>query len=316
MQALSAPVPRTNARASGLRRAPRIIRAVVLATLLGSTAAIGLAQAAPVQAIDDSARVVRLAQPARRIVTLAPHAAELVFEVGAIEQLVGVSAFSDFPPQAKGLPVVGNAHGLDLERILALKPDLVIAWTSGNRTSEIEALERAGLTVYRSDPDSLDEIATSLERLGILTGHPRQGATQAEHFRQKLFQLEKTYSEKRPVRVFYQAWDMPLMTIGGSQLISSVIRLCGGRNIFADLRAPSPMVSKEAVIAADPEVIVVASDAGQNAEELSIWKDWPRMTAVKRGQFVVLDPATITRATKRILIGAQSLCEALASARS
>lgn len=306
-----------NARTRGRRlNAPRFVRTATLAWLVGSAAAIGLAQAAAVQAIDDSARVVRLAQPARRVVTLAPHAAELVFDVGAIGQLVGVSAFSDFPPQVKGLPVVGNARGLDLERILALRPDLIIAWTSGNNASEIEALERAGLTVYRSDPDSLEEIATSLERLGLLTGHARQGATRAKLFRQKVFRLGKTYSERRAVRVFYQVWDKPLMTIGGSHLISSVIRLCGGRNIFAGLRAPTPMVSEEAVIAANPEVIVVASDVGRNAEALSVWKDWPRITAVRRHQFVLLDPATITRATERILIGAQSLCEALAQARS
>lgn len=288
----------------------------VLAGLLLGTIGLGVAHASPLEVVDDSARVVRLAHPAKRLVTLAPHAAELVFEVGATSQLVGVSEFSDFPPEVKNLPRVGNARGLDLERILALKPDLVIAWSSGNNAGEIEALERAGLVVYRSDPQSLEQIASSLERLGILTGHAREGAAKAVEFRKKVRQLETRYSQKRSVRVFYQVWDKPLMTIGGSHLISSVIRLCGGENIFGALGSPTPLVSKEAVIAADPEVMVVASDVGRGGEELSMWNDWPRITAVRRHQFVVLDPATITRATSRILIGAQKLCEALESTRS
>jgi len=303
-------------RAEILQCLRRPALAAVLVGLLSGSFGLGVAHASPLAVLDDSGRLVRLAHAAKRLVTLAPHAAELVFEVGAARQLVGVSEFSDFPSEVQNLPKVGNARGLDLERILALKPDLVIAWSSGNNTGEIEALERAGLIVYRSDPQSLEQIASSLERLGILTGHASEGAAKAAEFRKKVTQMQALYSQKRSVRVFYQVWNNPLMTIGGSHLISSVIRLCGGKNIFAALDSPTPIVSKEAVIAADPEVIVVASDVGRGAEELSMWNDWPRITAVRRHRLVVLDPATITRATSRILIGAQKLCEALESTRS
>jgi iron complex transport system substrate-binding protein len=273
------------------------------------------ADAAPLEVRDDSGRSVHLALPAQRIVSLAPHATELVFAVGAGAELVAVSAFSDYPAGAQSLPQVGGAQGIDLERIARLRPDLVIAWTSGNSPQELEAIERLGIPVFRSDPHSLEAVAENLEELGVLTGHAPTGAQAAANFRARIAALRRRYQGRARVKVFYQVWNKPLMTVGGTHLISHVIELCGGQNIFGDLDALAPTVDAEAVITRDPEVIAVASDLGRGSEELALWQEWPRLAAVARHHFVILDPALITRPTPRIADGASLLCEDLERAR-
>lgn len=263
---------------------------------------------------DDAARQVHLAAPARRIVSLAPHLTEDLFEVGAGSAVIAVSAYSDHPVEATRLPNVGGLSGLDVERIAALKPDLVVAWRSGTPEAQLAALEQLGIPVFRSEPKSLDDIATTLERLGRLTGHAAEGEARATRFRRRLAEL-RTRDARPPVRVFYQVWNPPLMTVGRPHVITEAIALCGGRNVFADLPALAPTVDPEAVVAADPEWIVTTDETGTRAVDLAQWKRWPTVSAVKHDRFLFLPASLITRHTSRMLDGIAELCATIRPTR-
>jgi len=265
---------------------------------------------------DDSGREIRLKAPARRIVTLAPHATEILYAAGAGEWLVGTVEFSDYPPAAKKVPRVGSYERLDLEAISALKPDLVIAWETGNPAGQVEKLKALGLTVYASQPNRMEDIAAQLERFGQLAGSEAAAGVAAGQFRQRLENLRRGNAQKPPVRVFYEIWTAPLMTVGGPQIISDAIRLCGGENVFGHLSQMSPTVSVEAVLEANPEAIVATGMGDARPEWLNDWNKWARMTAVKRGNLFHINPDILQRHTPRILDGAEQLCADLDIARS
>ncbi len=264
---------------------------------------------------DDTGQEVRLKAPARRIVTLAPHAAESLFAAGAGDRLVGTVSFSDYPEAARKVPVVGSYDRFDLEAIAALKPDLVIAWQSGNPPAQVERLKALGLPVFVQQPNRLEDVAGQLEALGRLAGTEPQANAAAARFRERLAAL-RAYSAKPPVRVFYQVWKSPLMTVGAPQIISDVIRLCGGDNVFGKLPQMAPAISVEAVLEADPEAIVVSGMGQNNPEWLDDWRRWKNLTAVRRDNLFFINPQLIQRHTPRILEGAQALCTDLDLARS
>ena len=284
-------------------------------TLTATVALLGAARAELVFK-DDSGQEVRLIAPARRIVTLAPHATELLYAAGAGDRLVGTVEYSDYPPAAKKVPRVGSYDRFDLEAISALKPDLIIAWESGNPAAQVGKLKALGLTVYTTQPNRMDDVAGQLERYGRLAGSEVVADAAAAQFRQRLERLRRTYAGKPPVRVFYQIWINPLMTVGGPQIISDAIRLCGGENVFGHLPQMAPTVSVEAVLAADPEAIVATGMGDARPEWLDDWNKWPRMTAVRRGNLYHIDPDLMQRHTPRILDGAEQLCAQLDTARS
>ena len=264
---------------------------------------------------DDTGAMVRLAAPARRIVSLAPHATENLFAAGAGDRLVGAVAYSDYPEAAASVPRVGGYSSLDLEAIVALKPDLVVAWQSGNADTAVDKLKALGLTVYQTQPDRLEDIPASIENLGRLAGSEKVARRAAADFRQRLAALRKRYSTRLAVPVFYQVWHRPLLTVGGAQIISDVIRLCGGENIFAGLAAKAPSVGVEAVLAADPEAIV-ASGMGKNTPVgLEDWRRWKHMKAVARGNLFFVPSDLMHRPTPRLLDGAELLCRQLETAR-
>jgi len=265
---------------------------------------------------DDSGREIRLKAPARRIVTLAPHATEILYAAGAGERRVGTVEFSDYPPAAKKVPRVGSYERLDLEAISALKPDLVIAWETGNPAGQVEKLRALGLTVYASQPNRMEDIAAQLERFGHLAGSEATAGAAAGQFRRRLENLRRSNAQKPTVRVFYQIWTAPLMTVGGPQIISDAIRLCGGENVFGHLSQMSPTVSVEAVLQANPEAIVATGMGDARPEWLNEWNKWKRMTAVKRGNLFHINPDILQRHTPRILDGAERLCADLDIARS
>ncbi len=271
---------------------------------------------ATVSVIDDSKRTITLARPAQRVISLAPHATELLFGAGAGRQVVGVTEFSDFPLAARRLPRVGGSRGLDLERIVAARPDLVIAWQSGNSAAQVERIEKLGIPVFRSEPRTLGDVARTLERFGILTGHAEHATDAARRFNARIEALRQTYAGRRPVRVFYQVWKQPLMTIGGPHVISDVVRLCGGHNVFAQLDTPGPTVDIEAVVAADPQLIVGGAADGGDLSDLRMWQRWPQISAVRNGRYSVLDAALITRHTERLVLGAERLCKAIDATRN
>ncbi|WP_211443354.1 cobalamin-binding protein [Collimonas humicola] len=280
---------------------------------MASLAAPPAVSAAPITVQDDARHTVTLPQPARRIVSLAPHATELLFASGAGGYVVGASDYSDYPPAARQLPSVGSSSALDIERIAALKPDLVIAWSSGNSASQLARLRALGIPVFESEPHQLEAIASSLQRLGQLAGVPDSGAAAAKAFNARLAQLGATYQQRPPVRVFYQIWQKPLMTLNGSHMVSSVIRLCGGENVFGQLPQLAPTVSTEAVLAANPEVIFAAD--GSNAPDTG-WRRFPKLAAVAGGNLFTLTPDWMSRPGPRILDGAAELCRKLDLARS
>ena len=289
----------------------------MLKTLLAGVMAcvLGTAQAELVVQ-DDSGATVRLAQPARRIVTLAPHLSETLYAAGAGEKLVGVVEFSDFPETVKTLPHVGGYSRLDLEAIAALKPDLIVAWLSGNAPAHIDKLRSLGYPVYVSQPNRLPDVASEIERLGVLAGTSPIGNATAASYRQRLAALQKRYAERPTVRTFYQVWKQPLSTIGGKQIISSVIRLCGGENVFEKLETMAPTVSVEAVIAANPEAIIASGMDQARPEWLDDWKHWSSISAVARDNLFFVQPQLIQRHTPRLLDGAEVLCRHLETARS
>ena len=286
-----------------------------LATLLAILALLPSAHA-DLTFIDNGGREVRLSAPARRIVTLAPHATEILYAAGAGDRLVGTVDYSDYPPAAQNVPRIGSYARLDLEAITALKPDLVIAWETGNPGTQVDKLRALGLTVYSSQPNRMDDVAAQLTRFGQLAGSETAANAAATAFRQRLAQLRAEHAGKPPVRVFYQIWKAPLMTVGGPQIISDTIRLCGGKNVFGKLEQMSPTVSVEAVLAADPEAIVASGMGDSRPEWLDDWTKWTRLTAVRRGNLFHINPDLMQRHTPRILDGATQLCAALDAARS
>ena len=259
---------------------------------------------------------VRLGAAAQRIVSLAPHITELLYAAGAGDKLVGNVDYGDYPVQAKTLPKVGGYTRPDLEAILALKPDLVIAWYTGNPPVALAKLRAMGIPVFVSQPDRIADVAVELEHYGQLAGVEAQANAAAASFRARLAALRKQYARRPVVDVFYEIWKEPLMTINDKQIISDVIRLCGGRNLFGNLPVLAPTVTVEAVIAANPEAIVASGMGDERPEWLDDWRRWHSLTAVKRDNLYFIPPQEIQRHTPRLLDGAEKLCRALEATRA
>jgi len=290
----------------------RLTWLLVLVLLLAGRVA---ADGGPPTVVDDAGREVGLAAHANRIVSLAPHLTELLFAAGAGARLVGVSEYSDYPAEAARLPGVGGGAGLDLEAIIALRPDLVVAWQSGNSPAQLATLERLGLTVFYSEPRQIDDIATSLERLGALAGTAGQAAAAAQAFREQVRLLAGKYADRQPVSVFYQIWERPLMTVNGGHMISAWLRLCGATNVFAGLPELASAVALEAVLAADPEVIIAGRYPGKGDAWQQAWRAWPRLRAVADGHLYTVPADMMERQTPRALLAAGELCEYVERAR-
>lgn len=274
-----------------------------------------LAAQAAVSVTDSSGNVVTLPHPAQRIVSLAPHLTELLFAVGAGGRIVGTVSYSDYPPAAKRIPNVGGYSELDLERIVALRPDLIVAWQSGNSPAQLERLQRLGIPVYRNEPRRLGDIPRTMEQLGTLAGTEAIARPAARAWRARLAQLRARYAHAKPLRVFYEVWHQPLMTVNGRHLISAAIELCGGRNVFAGLPMLAPQISLEAVLAANPDVIVASGMAKQRPEWLDDWRRWPQLKAVRDHNLFFVPPDLLQRAGPRFLEGTEQLCIALDEAR-
>lgn len=272
--------------------------------------------AAPVSVKDDLGNTVTLPAPATRIVTLSPSVVEVTYAAGAGDKIVATVEYSDFPPAATRIPRVGGHSKINLEAVVAAKPDLVIAWESGNSPSALDKLRQLGIPVFMSQPHKMDDIPGEIERIGVLTGTEHVAKKSAVAFRKRHQALAAKYQNRSPVTVFYQVWQNPLITIGGQQIMSDAITLCRGENIFGNLKPLAPRVSFEAVIAANPEAIVTSGMAEQNAEMLDAWKKWPNLTATQRNNFFFIQSDLMNRSGPRILDGTERLCEALQTARA
>jgi iron complex transport system substrate-binding protein len=265
---------------------------------------------------DDSGNRIEFKLPARRIVSLSPHITELLFAAGAGDRIVGVVDYSDFPAAAKLLPRIGSATALDAERIASLKPDLIVAWGSGNPAGQIAIVRRLKAPLFLSEPKHIDDIADTLRRLGELAGSEGIANAAANNFNSRLADLRKRYSLRPSVSVFFEIWHQPLMTIGGTHVISQIIELCGGENIFKQVTQLAPSLDMEAVIRANPEVIIASGLEINNPHWLDVWRSWPQLRATQADNLYAVPPDLLQRHTPRILDGAQQMCEALETARS
>ncbi|HMW53493.1 MAG TPA: cobalamin-binding protein [Zoogloea sp.] len=290
------------------RRFPALLLTALLTVSGAARGAIDLA--------DDQGTPVHLAQPARRIVSLAPHVTELLFAAGAGGKVVGAVQYSDYPEAARSVARVGSYTAVDMEKVAALKPDLVVAWKSGNRDAHLDKLRALGIPVFINEPRRIEDVARSLTQLGRLAGTEAAAEAAAQAFRARQGALAARYSARPTVRVFYEIWNHPLMTINGEHLISDVIRLCGGENVFARLPVLAPAIDTEAVLAAAPEVIVASGMGEARPEWLDDWRRWTKLNAVARGNLFFIPPDQIQRHTPRILDGAERLCGQLDEARA
>ena len=288
---------------------PPSLRALFAAAIVFVSASTTVS--ATVSVVDDSGNTVTLAAPAQRIVSLAPHATELLFAAGAGKQVVGVSEYSDFPAAAKQLPSVGGSGQLDIERILSLKPDLIVAWSSGNNRRQLARLRKLGLTVFESEPRNFEAIADSIERLGALVGRD-EGQLQAQQFRQQVQTLEQHYAGRSSVTVFYQIWSAPLMTLNDAHIVSQAIKLCGGVNVFGQLKPLVPTISREAVLTANPDVIIVSDEKVNGLER---WRSFKRMQAVASGNLMTIDGGMMNRAGPRVIEATRTLCQQIDDVR-
>lgn len=254
-------------------------------------------------------------KPVKRIVALAPHLVEIAYAIGVGDKVVAAVSYSDYPEAAKQIPRVGNFATINVEAIARLQPDLILAWGSGNPAKSLRKLEDLGFTVYRSEPKSLADIAALMKDVAKISGHS-EGLDVAKEYQQKLDKLRQRYHAQSPVTVFYQVWNKPLQTLSDQSIVSDVIKLCGGRNIFADAAAVAPKVSVETVLRLDPEAIVASGTDASRPQWLDDWKAWPNLQAVEKEQLYFVPPDLIQRHTPRLLQGAEILCKQLAEVRN
>jgi len=245
-------------------------------------------------------------QAAERVLSLAPSLTEIVIELGASDQLVGVLDGGDRPPEVAGLPSVGRYGQLEMERLLSLKPDLLLLWPGSVGVAQREQLQRLGIPTYSAEPHTLDQLAAQLEHVGVQLGRAERGQQLAQAFRQRLAAMRAKYRRDVPLRVFYQVWDRPLYTVGGEQIISDALKVCGGENVFADLSLPAPQVSVESVLQRNPDVILASS-----TEQLDAWRAWPQIKAIARQQLVVVPDKGLERPSGQMLDAVEKLCTAM-----
>ena len=283
---------------------------LVLALLLASSAAL-----AEVSATDLHGRKITLPAPAQRIVALAPHIVENAYSAGAGSKLVGVVSYCDYPEQAQAIPVVGNYQSWSLESIVALQPDLILMWGAGNGLNALASLEKLGVPVFISEPYKLEHIPQTIRAIGNLAGTTAVSEAEAQRIELALAALTTQYGRRQTLSVFYQVWDDPLQTLNGKHLISDVMAMCGGTNVFEDAVSLAPKIGLESVLHRNPDAIVAGGMGAARPEWLDNWKQYPALKAVRNEGLFFVHPDHIQRPTARILLGAQSLCDQLDSLR-
>ncbi len=251
----------------------------------------------------------------QRIIALSPHSVELLYAIGAGDKIVATTSYSDYPAQAKNIEVIGDHRGITLEKLIALKPDLVVTWGSGNKINQIEQIKKLGFRVLDSDPQSLAQIAQTLRQLGEVTGHAPQAERIALQFEKDLAVIIKDYQHKSKVKVFYQMWSKPMMTISKDSWVNQFIEQCGGENVFANAATAYPTVSIENVLLSKAEVILVPKSKTARNHELFDWQHWTLLPAVKNKHIYYPDAKIIHRPTPRVLGPMLAVCRFIDKAR-
>ena len=264
---------------------------------------------------DDENNTVIFKKTAKRIISLSPHATELLYKAGATNQILATVSYSDYPEAAKSLPRIGSYKKIDLESVIKLKPDLIVAWKSSGSLDQVNELERLGYKIYFSEPKDFKGIADNLNKFGRILGTENIATERANSFLNELNTLKLTYKNLKPVSVFYQVWNNPLMTINKDHLITNVIELCGGRNVFGDLFARAPRVNIESVILKDPQTIIIGMSENREGW-VKEWHKWDVLRAVKEKHVYTVNADYIVRQGPRVLKGAKKVCEILESVRN
>ena len=260
-------------------------------------------------------QTAQAAEAVPRIVSLSPHITELLFAAGAGDRIVGVDDASDYPPAAAGIARLGEPAALDVEALLRLKPTWVVLWNSGTPPSRRAQLERLNLKLYVTDQRRLDDFGAALLEFGRLAGTEEAAAAAARRYRADLAQLRAQYAKRARLRVFYQIWDRPLYTLSGEHIVSEVLSLCGGENVFVDLTSLAPSVDREAVLTRNPDVILIAAAGTEGARQSAEWERFGAVRAVRDHHVFTVDPTLLGRMAPRILGGARAVCGLLDQAR-
>ena len=250
-------------------------------------------------------------QPAKRIVALAPHIVESLYDIGAGDRIVGTVDYADYPADALNIPRIGGYYGIQLEKVLALEPDLIIVWKTGNKAADIEKLVSLGLPLAYSDPQDLNGVAAELRLFGRLTGLEQNAEQVAKQYEADLTAIQQTYQNKTPMAVFYQLWSEPLMTVNKNTWIHQLIETCGGVNVFADNATDYPQIGMENVLVAKPEVIIMPNEKADKPQPKIDWGKWPVIPAVQHNRFMTANADLVHRFSRRMLIGLNDMCAAL-----
>ena len=288
---------------------------VSVAQPLALTLQLPSSDASEIVIIDDNGDEVRLAAPAKRIISLAPNITEVLFHLGAGGLVVGADEYSNYPEVAKKIQRVNNHAAANYELILSLQPDLVIAWQSGNGDKIIHLLRKLGIPVFVVETRKIEDIPNLFHRFGKLSGFTQQADRRALEFTERLDRLRRDQVGKPQVRTFYQIWNEPLITLNGKHMVSDVIALCGGVNIFADAIPLVPYVNIESVVAADPQLIIAGGSKEEQPNWFKSWQKWDALSAVINKQIYLIPADLMQRHSARILEGAEMMCGYLDRAR-
>ena len=270
---------------------------------------------AAITVTDDLGNTVTIEHPAQRVISLAPHVTELIFTAGAGTKIIGTVKYSDFPEAAKNIPRIGDLRQIDLERVIALKPDLLIVWMHGAFNQQLETLRKSGIPFYFSEPQKLTQVSETLIKFGQMLGTENTAQVAASNFNKQLQLLSTQNQNKSKVRTFYQVWGHPLYTLNDKHIVSDAIRLCGGENIFGTLAASAPVVTQEAVLQENPELIIGTDAKGDSKNDLAQWKNFNTLLANKNHNFQSIDGDLLNRPGPRIIDGAKAICASLELAR-
>ena len=239
----------------------------------------------------------------QRIVSLTPHITEMLFAIGAGKQVIATDQASDYPDEVKKLPKVANYQSLNSESLLAVKPDLVVAWGSTQALMQ-QQIQALGIPMILLKSQHLDDLPVELRLLGDKTGHHEQANNLASQIETK-FAAYRQQSQQRPkIKAFYQLWYPPLTTVANGSFIQEIMTMCGAENPFAASKAPYPQLGEEAVLAANPQVIF----ATQHGSDLEHWLKWPQLAAVKKKQLYLLKADWLHRLSPRIVLGIEQMC--------
>jgi iron complex transport system substrate-binding protein len=294
---------------AALQRAAHVLVASIAA------ASIAVPALSAVIVTDDAGRKVTLPHTPQKIVSIAPGATEMLFAAGAGKRVIATVEFSDEPPEARNVPRIGDSNAIDMERVVALQPDVVVVWEGGSNIAQVAQLERLGIPLYREKVDKLSDMPASLRRLGALADTRATAEKAAAEVESRLAELVRSYRGRQELSVLIEVWNRPVYTVGGSQMMTDALRLCGARNIFDDLKAPGPAVDVEAIIARNPEVIVAVAPPGVAQEWLDDWKRFTSLRAVRNNALIPFEDQRFSRLGPSALGGTEALCKAIDAQR-